>query len=349
LRRLDSYESGLVPFEDWIHELKDKAKKYLEIDLTHPQFQLDWPMLVRLFTLHNLESKIDIDQLDKEKGDFLDAFETLIVRHSDPANGGRRISAEILRSAQDDMNNVYEQVKSYLNAPLSEHRLPDPERAIEERGLFNMALSGGMAARQVYSTMAGRKFVNEFDWEHIHLFWTDERWVAPDHSRSNYGLVAEVLLTRVDIPIENIHPIRTNAKTPEIAAICYEEALRSRLTNEMGKIPQIDLIFFELGSSGHVASLFSDHEALVEKEKLVTAVRSDDLYEERVTMTLPLINHAEQVLFIASGREKSEILLKVLKGSFNDYGLPAQLVRPHSGYMQWFMDDAAATSLEVVN
>lgn len=216
------------------------------------------------------------------------------------------------------------------------------QKSIQMHGRFNVALSSGMTSRGVYSLMSSVHYRNEFDWNNIHFFWVDERWVPVSHASSHYQLAAEVLLTRADIPIENIHPIKTNLENVKQSAENYISVLRESFGVVLDEVPRFDLVLLELAQDGHIASLYQDHEAIVEKNKWVVTVSSDDLEESRVTMTLPIINQAENVLFLVSGREKAEVLRKVLEEEFQDEGLPAQLVRPTRGSLSWIVDEHAS-------
>ena len=212
---------------------------------------------------------------------------------------------------------------------------------IKEKGSFTIALSGGSTPKGVYLTMANKDFIGEFDWENIHFFWTDERFVDPDDIKSNYRMVAEALITKIDIPPQNIHPMKTQVENSEIAAQKYDEELRSFFELSKGEFPVFDLILLGLGQDGHTASLFPGTEALDEKERLAVSVKHDDLAEERISLTYPVINHAQKIMFIVSGREKSEILKKALDEEMAT-NFPVGKIRPENGELVWHVDAHAA-------
>ena len=219
------------------------------------------------------------------------------------------------------------------------------QRTIREKGRFALALSNGLTIRFIASLMANASYRNEFDWEHIHFFWADEKWVPPTDSRSHYALLAESLLTRVDIPIENIHPIRTNLPSPLDSARRYQEDLRNFFELEDDAFPSFDLVCLGVGRGGEVAALFPDDLALeVREQKVVVAVPKDTL-EFRVTLTLPVLNHVQNIFFIASGKEKALIVKQVFEGGEDSMLLPVRRVRPLNGSSQWFLDKAAASLL----
>jgi len=220
------------------------------------------------------------------------------------------------------------------------------EKAISEQGRFTLLLSGGAAPRGVYALMAGRDCRGRFQWQNIHFFWGDERYLPPEDPKSNYRMVAETLLTQVDIPPENIHPMRTGERTPEIAAEHYEEELASFFKLKKGEFPRFDLALLGLGSDGHTASLFSGHPALLEARRLVVPVFQKNIDPpQRITVTLSLINEAETIFFLVSGHEKAAVLKTVLEGQ-RDTILPAQRVKPSRGEIFWYTDQAAAARLD---
>jgi 6-phosphogluconolactonase len=59
-------------------------------------------------------------------------------------------------------------------------------------------------------------------------------------------------------------------------------------------------------------------------------------------MTLPLINHAYNVIFVATGPTKANIISKVLNAKKKQPEFPVQMVKPSNGELHWFIDRAAA-------
>lgn len=220
------------------------------------------------------------------------------------------------------------------------------QEKIETKGSFNLALSGGVTPKGVYTMMGGPSYRGEFNWEKIHLFWGDERWVPSDHPLSNYHMVAEALLTKADIPIENIHPIRTQEKTAEDSASLYEKELNSFFGLKAGEFPEFDLILLGMGRDGHIASLFPNDKALSVSGKGVTAARPRDLDQARVTLTLPAINHSDNIMILVSGREKSEAIQKVFQEHEAGPELPVQKILAPHGKVSWLLDQGAAALLD---
>lgn len=204
------------------------------------------------------------------------------------------------------------------------------------RGYFSVALSGGSTPRALYQLLADTPLA----WEHIHFFWGDERCVPPDHADSNYRMTAESLLRRVHIPPENIHRIQGELP-PEEAALRYEDALRRFFDDA----PRFDLILLGMGEDGHTASLFPNSPALHERTRWVAAVphtTPPPPLVPRVTLTLPVLNAARQVLFLVSGAGKAQRLAEVLHAPTASPSLPASMIRPDHGDILWMVDQSAA-------
>lgn len=220
------------------------------------------------------------------------------------------------------------------------------EEKIRTKGRFSIALSGGMTPKGIYALMGSSRLHGQFQWEKIHFFWGDERWVLPDDHLSNYRMVAESLLTRTDIPPQNIHPISTRQKDAETSARLYEKEIRDFFNIGAAEVPRFDLVLLGLGLDGHTASLFAGENSLAVQDRLVIPVYHKEMEQMRVTLTLPVINNAENIFFIVSGREKAEILKSVLEPKTDTANYPAQLVKPSNGTLSWFVDQFAALLLE---
>ncbi|MDA8423435.1 MAG: 6-phosphogluconolactonase [Nitrospiraceae bacterium] len=210
--------------------------------------------------------------------------------------------------------------------------------AIALRGRFSVALSGGSTPRRLYTLLASSAYQNRVDWSHVHLFWADERCVPPDHRASNFKLLSDTLLGRVFVPEKNIHRMHGEADAEE-AAREYENQLSHFFGSS--SLPAFDLIMLGMGEDGHTASLFPGSPAVREKKRMVVPVYLDKPNIDRITLTLPVINHAARVLFLAAGKTKAGVIHHIL-GEGNSREYPAGLVCPESGTITWFLDQEAA-------
>jgi 6-phosphogluconolactonase len=238
------------------------------------------------------------------------------------------------------------------------------QRAKEKVGkgqLFTLVFSGGKTPQRLYEILSVPPFLTEIPWPQIHLFWGDERCVPPDHPESNYHLAHQSLLKKVQLPKTNIHRILAEKGQGPWAAGEYEREILSFFNSycpptlepastkptpplqkggEKGfRIPSFDFILLGLGKDGHTASLFPGDPALMEKEHLSAYVPKPGLPPDlpRVTLTLPIINQAEEVIFLVSGEEKQEIVQTILEDPLKaQEHYPAARVQP-KGRLSWFI------------
>jgi len=201
--------------------------------------------------------------------------------------------------------------------------------AIAARGRFRIALAGGTTPRPLYQRLSRSERI---DWPHVHVFWSDERCVPSEDPASNAGAARRDLLDRVPVPPSQIHRIEGEHRPIE-AADAYEALLR----RELGEDGRLDLVLLGLGVDGHTASLFPEQPALSEVHRWILPVRVDAQPPWRVTMTLPLIRRARNVLLLATGTEKAEVVSRIEGGE----RLPAGRVAPRRGRLTWMIDREA--------
>jgi len=219
--------------------------------------------------------------------------------------------------------------------------------AIRAGGRFVVALSGGSTPRSLYLLLTKGAYATRIDWSRVHVFWGDERCVPPTSPMSNYRMAREALFDHVPVPDKNVHRIR-GEDDPAAAAAAYERELREMFgTPDGAPMPtrSFDLILLGLGEDGHTASLFPGLAAVSETERWVAAEYVAKASMWRVTLTPVLINTAAEVVFLVSGREKGEILRRVLDGPSQPSVLPAQVIAPRRGQLRWLVDAAAAANL----
>ena len=220
------------------------------------------------------------------------------------------------------------------------HRLA--EAAVQERGRFSVALSGGNTPRSVYSLLASEH--NQLPWGRIHIFFGDERHVPPDHPDSNFRMASESLLSKVPIPEKNIHRIHAELDA-ETAAGEYDQQLRDFFHLVNHDWPRFDLIFLGIGEDGHTASLFPGSKALSEESCRVAANWVEKFKTFRITLTFPVLNHAAEVVFLVSGASKAQILSEILRPGAQKY--PAQSIQPENGRLLWLVDEDAGSLLRL--
>ena len=245
---------------------------------------------------------------------------------------------------------------------------------VEAAGRMTVALSGGSTPKHLYSLLASPDYRNQIPWNNVQLFWGDERCVPPDHPGSNFRMAQEALLSRIQIPAENIHRMH-GEQEPQDAAAEYEKELQIFFGLKSGALPRFDLILLGIGEDGHTASLFPGSEALTpsfvlprltgeergggvahdrpsqshhgrigaETVRLVVAPFVAKLNSYRLTLTLPVLNNAAEVWFLVTGGSKAAALKEVLSGSSD---LPAAKVQPVDGKLTWFVTQDAAPGVQ---
>lgn len=215
---------------------------------------------------------------------------------------------------------------------------------IASNGQFLVAVSGGSSPIRLYTLLGSDMFGHQVDWRRLHFFWVDERFVPHSHKDSNYSLLYDHLLSKISIPQENLHPVRTDLSSPQDAASNYEEEIKNFFRLAEGSLPSFDLILLGIGEDGHTASLFPADEVLKETKRLAVSVIDLKHVHHRISLTLPIIKGAKTVVFIVSGKNKAKVVRKVLIEK--DNSLPASLVNPEQGNLIFLIDKEAALYLK---
>lgn len=213
------------------------------------------------------------------------------------------------------------------------------EEAISERGQFNVAISGGHTPLPLFQLLTKRNWAQSLSWDKMSIYWVDERCVGPDNPESNYGAARRELLSRV--PATRYYRMRGDQE-PERAAADYEQILRNDFNLGPRDLPRFDMMILGMGADGHTASLFPGSPALSETKRLVTEVYVPAKQEDRITLTLPVINNSRCCMFLVSGPKKRAALGDALN-LLSEPVLPAQRVRPQAGDLIWIVDQAAAS------
>jgi len=214
--------------------------------------------------------------------------------------------------------------------------------AIAARKRFTVALSGGSTPKSLYSLLAAE--YAGFDWSRTFLFFGDERHVPPKDNESNYRMVNESLLSKISLPAVNVLRVKGEYSNAQAAAAEYESQLQIFFSLPPGQVPRFDLILLGMGPDGHTASLFPGSDGVKEQSKLVIANWVEKFKTWRISFTFPVLNNAAEIMFLASGPDKADMVQHVLEGK-NDPPYPSQLVQPRDGKLLWMLDDAAAGKL----
>lgn len=213
--------------------------------------------------------------------------------------------------------------------------------AVVRRG-GQIALAGGSTPRRAYELLADMGL----DWSDVELWLGDDRCVAADHEHSNYRMVSEELVDRLpaDRRPRAWHRVRGELG-PHDAADVLEQELRHTF-GEAADMPVFDLILLGIGPDAHTASLFPDDPALAERHRWAVGVETPGMAPlvPRVTLTLPVLDAAREVVFLISGADKADAVARAF-GDAPGLDAPSSLVDPTDGALTVLLDEPAAARL----
>jgi 6-phosphogluconolactonase len=218
------------------------------------------------------------------------------------------------------------------------------EETLTRKEKFSLVLSGGSTPKKLHELLASPHFAERIDWQKIHVFWGDERAVPFEDNRNNARMAFDTLLNKVSIPQEQIHIMDTGL-SPEAAAMEYEEELNEYFGTDVLPVKTFDLVLLGMGDDGHTLSLFPGEPIIYEEKLWVSSyfLKSQDMF--RISLTKNIVNRAEHIVFMISGKEKAHALHEVLEGEKKPELYPAQLIIPSQGELHFFVDEAAASLL----
>lgn len=213
-------------------------------------------------------------------------------------------------------------------------------RGGKQASFIHVALSGGETPRRTYEILSAEPYRARFPWDRVRFYQVDERWVPPEDPRSNLRMLRESLFSRAPVAGSNICFVDTGLSGPMEGAHRYEEALRAAFPVPPGSFPRFDAVLLGIGKDGHTASLFPGGPETAAGGEWVVASEGGEPRVTRVTLTLPVLSAAAQVVFLASGAEKAKALRDVLTG---DQALPASRISPARGKVTFLADLPAAS------
>ncbi len=223
-------------------------------------------------------------------------------------------------------------------AAMADRFVSSAAAAIDERGAFRVAMSGGGTPKTVYPMILEPRRRDTVDWSRVEFFWGDERAVPPDDPESNFGVGYRMLITQLPgVRPEHIHRMPAEAPDMDAAALAYETELRLALGARGDEPPVPDFIWLGMGPDGHTASLFPGSTAIEEAERAVVATWAPYPKAWRMTLTYPVLEAAREVVFAVEGANKADALRAIRAGGS---GLPAERVA--GDHVEWLVDAAAA-------
>jgi 6-phosphogluconolactonase len=205
---------------------------------------------------------------------------------------------------------------------------------------FSILLSGGNTPKQLYDLLAATPYRERIQWQKIEIFFGDERFVPFDDDRNNGRMAFDHLLSKVPIPGEQIHYIKTDIDELE-SARQYGKFLRRHFEKET-----FDLALLGMGEDAHTLSLFPGSDALKEDYHWVIPSTAPAEPKQRITLTHHCVKLSKRILFLVAGKSKAQALHHVLDYSRDTTQYPAQLFRDHPN-VYWFVDKDAMNAVNV--
>lgn len=217
--------------------------------------------------------------------------------------------------------------------------------AISTRGAAYVVLTGGGTGVKLLKHLG--EHGDAIDWERVHLFWGDERYVPADDDDRNDKQAREALLDHIDIPAANVHAMPASdgefGDDIDAAALAYEQVLAANAPDG-APTPTFDVHLLGMGGEGHVNSLFPHSAATRETDRLVVGVtESPKPPPRRITLTLPAVIRSREVWLVVAGAEKAEAVAAAVGGATAD-DVPAAGAIGRDTTV-WLLDEAAAADL----
>jgi 6-phosphogluconolactonase len=198
--------------------------------------------------------------------------------------------------------------------------------AQEQREFAHVVLTGGGIGTAVLSALSASPAVSAIDWQRIHLWWGDERYLPAGDVDRNDTSAHHILIDHVAIPRDHVHAINgpDRSESPEISAQDYVETL---LAVGHGALPKFDVVLLGIGPDAHVASLFPEHPQTHDDRFVVAVHNSPKPPATRVTLTFTALNNAQQAWILASGESKAEAVRLALDPMAGPRQIPASGIR----------------------
>ncbi len=222
-----------------------------------------------------------------------------------------------------------------------------------DKEIFSVVLSGGNTPKELFDILT--RYKETIPWQKIQFFFSDERYVPANDTKSNYHMAYEHLFSKLSINPKNIYPIPTEFNDPNEAARVYEQTIRDAFHLKNNSTPQFDLVYLGLGDNAHTASLwpFSDvvkryvENPADHSDQLVAALFVSETNAYRITLTPNALNNGKNIIFLVTGVDKATAVWEVLQGPSDPNQFPAQLIHCQSGKTIWYLDQMAASKINM--
>lgn len=235
-----------------------------------------------------------------------------------------------------------------LCAATAERLVARITRQLRVQDQVHIALTGGTAGTMVLADLAANPGAQEVDWERVHLWWGDERFLPEGDLERNETAARDAFLNQFQgrIPTGNIHYMPRKGqgdagKSTDAAAREYAQEL-ARFAAIGQEAPRFDVVLLGVGPDGHVASLFPGSPALADQGTTVGVDDSPKPPPQRVSLTLKTLNESEAIWLVVGGADKADAVARAWRGGSREQ-VPAGLVRGRKETV-WLVDAAATSS-----
>lgn len=211
---------------------------------------------------------------------------------------------------------------------------------------LHVGLTGGGMGGRVLAGVASSRLRDLVDWTGVHVWWGDERFLPAGDPERNETQARALLLDALPLPPENVHPVPPagEAATADDAALAYaaELARFAAETDDAGPaVPSFEVLLLGVGPDGHVASLFPGQTTLDVTDRTTAGVHdSPKPPPDRVSLTFPAIEAADEVWLVVSGPDKADAVARALGGG-DPHDVPAAAAKGRARTL-WLLDVAAA-------
>jgi 6-phosphogluconolactonase len=207
----------------------------------------------------------------------------------------------------------------------------------------HIVLTGGGTPEVAYGLFAQAARATDLDLSGTTMWFGDERCVAPDDPRSNYGMVRRSMLSPL---FDLTQPVVRRMKGelgPRDGADDYERQLAGAAPD------RFDLVLLGMGPDGHLASLFPDQDSLRIRSRRVVGVEvaGHDPYVPRISMTLPTLARADAIVFLIAGEAKAGMVAAAFgDAAFARANVPTSMLVPLADNIRILLDPGAASQLD---
>ena len=198
---------------------------------------------------------------------------------------------------------------------------------------FHLLITGGTDSIRMFQMLASNPLLTVIDWDLVHIWWADERFVAYDsedrNARKTRKALLDLLTSHKALSESHIHEMPADERSAkEIAAASdaendaiLDDAARDyeeEIIGLLGKEPVFDLAILGMGPDSHMASLFPGLPQVNNRERIVVGVNhSPKLPPMRLSLTVPVLAHSRRTWFLTAGAEKGAALMNVLSSADN--------------------------------